>query len=569
MKAAEGLRAEASSDYDFIIVSHSEVVHHEKYRKMPLDRIDLFRNLVQLRMVYEDGGFLSHLDVLNKIVYGKCFDEASEAEKRKMFSVWNLPSFNGMLAINQLVEADYKCKVINNFDAELDLLKEWASKTERPIIGISSTFILQWLEVGRISKILRSIAPNAILVLGGAFVNDHFLTKGKETFEKYLDKYDLDYIVYSFNSEKDLLGLIKCLKEGGDLKEVNNLAYRNEAGEFVATKDVWNEPVVNFPAKAWARLYNPENMGTTLQLRTTSGCPFSCAFCTYPVTAGGFTSSDVEFFEKQLEAIDALGCIKRIIIIDDTPNVPLARFRKIVSILKKYNFKWHSFLRVQYMDDALAKDMADSGCDGVYLGIESANDDVLKSMNKKVTVADYRRGIAQLKAEGITTFAAFVLGFPGETPQTIDDNIKFIEETGLEFYSLKEFYYMHTASIHKKKDEWNLTGHGNVWSHKTMTSVEASEQKLRIFNSVKSAVHIDSDSGLWYLAYLRECGFEWQEIKDIQNLITEMMMQDNRNDFFSKGPLMVRMREILEKANFKNKPAQFKGLRPTVCELSI
>lgn len=35
---------------DFIIISHSEVAHYEKYRNLPLDRIEIFRNLVQLRM---------------------------------------------------------------------------------------------------------------------------------------------------------------------------------------------------------------------------------------------------------------------------------------------------------------------------------------------------------------------------------------------------------------------------------------------------------------------------------------------------------------------------------------
>ena len=123
-------------------------------------------------------------------------------------------------------------------------------------------------------------------------------------------------------------------------------------------------------------------MGETLQLRTVSGCPFSCAFCTYPTTAGKFKTSDVEGFREQLDEISKISEIKSIILIDDTPNVPLKRFRKLVDVLKEYDFKWYSFLRAQYMDDQLAKSMAESGCDGVYLGIESANDVVLENMNK-------------------------------------------------------------------------------------------------------------------------------------------------------------------------------------------
>ncbi len=177
----------------------------------------------------------------------------------------------------------------------------------------------------------------------------------------------------------------------------------------------------------------------------------------------------------------------------------------------------------------------------------------LEEIAPKELFGEQNVNIELLKKYNITTFAAFVIGFPEETTESIDDNIRFIQETGLEFYSLKEFYYTHTAPIHKSRELYSLSGNGNTWEHKTMNSVEASAQKLRIFETIKNSVHIDSDSGLWYLAYLRECGFNWQEIKDLQNIITEMMLQDNKNDFFSKGPLIKKLEELLSKAKIKNK----------------
>jgi p-methyltransferase len=502
-------------------------------------------------MIYFKNEFLSHLDILNKIVYGKSFNEASCKARREMFSVWNLPSFNGMLAVSELVENGFNCKVINNFDAELDVLEELGKLSENPVIGISSTFILQWNEIGRIAAKIRELVPHAIIVVGGAFVNDQFISFGKQSFEKYMKKYGLNYIIFSFNSERDLLQLINVLKVDGDFTSVNNLAYFDRNGQYLTTEDCRNEPTLDYPPQAWSRLYSRETMGSTLQLRTSSGCPFNCAFCTYPVTAGSFSMAEVAEFERQLAAIHALGNIKSVMLIDDTPNVPLYRFRQLVKVFKRYSFKWYSFLRVQYMDEELAKDMAESGCEGVYLGIESANDGVLSAMNKQVAAADYRRGIEILRRNGIVTLAAFVLGFPGETEVTVQDNIKFIQETGLDFYSLKEFYYSHAAAIHDQREKYNLSGQGNVWKHNTMSSVEASVQKLRMFESVKSAVYVDADSGLWYLAYLRECGFTWPEIRGIQREISEMMSQDNRGDFFSKDPHASNLKGILDQSKFK------------------
>jgi len=544
-------------DPDFIIISHSEMAHYEKYRTFPLDRIDIYRNLVQLRMLYYKNEFLSHLDVLNKLVYGKSFYAASPRERRRMFSVWNLPSFNGMLAVGELVRNGFICKVINNFDAEIDILSACLRQVERPVVGISSTFVLQWGEISRIAAKIRELAPKAVIIVGGAFINDQYVTIGKDAFGKYLEKYKIDYIVYSFNSEKDLLLLLKALRDGEDVHKVNNLAYIDKDGNFLTTTDCWNEPVLDYPAAAWSHLYSPETMGSTLQLRTTSGCPFSCAFCTYPVTAGGFSLAEADTFDRQLKALHDLGSIKALILIDDTPNVPLPRFRELVKSLRKYNFKWYSFLRVQYIDEQLAADMKASGCDGVYLGLESANDRVLAAMNKKVDVGAYRRGIEILKSKGIKIFANFVLGFPGETEDSIRDNVTFIEETGLDFYSVKEFYYSHNASVHMSREMYGLNGQGNVWQHSTMSSTEASRYKLLMFESVKSSTYVDSDSGLWYLAYLRERGFNWLEIHAIQRIMSEMMSQDNRDDFFNKKDNISDLAKILVNSSFKGKPAGF------------
>ena len=47
-------------------------------------------------------------------------------------------------------------------------------------------------------KEIKKHLPNAIIILGGAFVNDQFLQKKSDLFLKYLKKYQVNYIIYSF-----------------------------------------------------------------------------------------------------------------------------------------------------------------------------------------------------------------------------------------------------------------------------------------------------------------------------------------------------------------------------------
>jgi p-methyltransferase len=254
---------------------------------------------------------------------------------------------------------------------------------------------------------------------------------------------------------------------------------------------------------------------------------------------------ELESIERQLRDIRALGGVDRIIFIDDTFNVPTARFREILRILCRFEFKWYSFLRVQYVTDEVARLMRDSGCQGVYLGIESASNDVLRNMNKKVTREALLKGMEFLNRYGIPTFAAFVLGFPGETEQTIVQNMEFLKMCSIDFYSTKEFYYMQHASVHNNRDKYGLTGLGNKWTHNTMDSTTASAMKVNMFREVKEAVFMDPDTSLWYLAYLQDQGFTMPQIRAIQGVINGMMMSEIDGDFTDKAPRLDELRSAM------------------------
>ena len=89
----------------------------------------------------------------------------------------------------------------------------------------------------------------------------------------------------------------------------------------------------------------------------------------------------------------------------------------------------------------------------------------------------------------------------------------------------------------------SLEGQGNNWKHNTMTSVEASEQKLRMYGEIDSSVYVDADTGLWYLAFLRDRGFSWDAIRDAQIVMNKMLTRDNegrfkeKEDLFDTGPV--------------------------------
>ena len=116
-------------------------------------------------------------------------------------------------------------------------------------------------------------------------------------------------------------------------------------------------------------------------------------------------------------------------------------------------------------------------------------------------------------------------------------------------YSLKEFWYAPNAPISLKADKFGLEGFGSEWKHNTMNSQDASKIKLEIFEDIKNCVYLDSDSGLWYLTYLRDQNFDWNTIRNLQNIIIEMLKRDNNNQYSSKDDLFNKLGKYIPPVN--------------------
>jgi anaerobic magnesium-protoporphyrin IX monomethyl ester cyclase len=349
---------------DLIFISQSEIVNYEKYAKLSVDRIDLYKHLIYPRMVYYKNGFRSHYDIINHLRTGQFWTGSSHQQRRQLFSIWNFPGFVGPHIANYLKDFNINTHIVNNFDAELDILCDVYDKSHpKPLVAISTTFHLNYAEITRLVKVLRSKYPDISIVLGGAFINGEMVKDDPGPLSRAMKKLGIDYALHSFNSEFDLKDLILSHRDNKPLEPVNNLIYRkvnNGETSFGVTKTVWNDPLVKDIPDHWKELDLPF-VDHTIQLRTASGCPFSCSFCSYPETAGGHFACSLEVAEKQVQAVLQRPNINKIVFLDDTFNVPLRRFKELCQMFIKYNFEWFSFLRVQYVDEDVVRLMKDSG----------------------------------------------------------------------------------------------------------------------------------------------------------------------------------------------------------------
>lgn len=534
-----------STDLDLILIGQSEVVNYAGYSKLPLDRLEVYQELVFPRMVRYRDAFHSHLDLLNTIEHGCSYYEATPEQRRRLLSIWNLPSLGAMHLGNWLHGEGFHVCLINNFDSEWDRFCEaYRNNKKPPLVGLSSTFHLDYSELGRITKRLRSLNSKMSIVVGGAFVNAQTNSKPVSHFETPMRKLGIDYIIHSFHAERDLLNLLKAHIGDYELSNVNNLSYFDLDGSFKSTPSQWNPPLLDSQPVCWNQIEAPF-INRTVQVRTSCGCPFSCSFCSYPKVARGFQTMEIDCVKSMLDAVVKIPGVQQIVFVDDTLNLPRQRFREICELLSRYSIEWYSFLRVNLIEEEDVKRMKDSGCQAVYLGIESSNDLILKNMNKSATREQFARGIDLLKRYGIVSVAAFVLGFPGETENTILENIKFIEESGVDFFTLKPFYYMNHTGVHEQRHHFGLTGSGPHWAHHTMNSDNAKLHMLSMFREIRGACYIDADTSLWYLVLLRDAGFSFPQIFEMQTTINDLVRRQLDGNFNDNDPSFDYLAKVL------------------------
>jgi len=198
----------------------------------------------------------------------------------------------------------------------------------------------------------------------------------------------------------------------------------------------------------------------TATIMTTYGCPFSCDFCSKPIFGNELRFRNMEKVFEEIKDIVSYG-YDSLWIADDlfTYNTQFLKSFCSRFIKEGLQISWSCLSRADSVPDEIAKMMKSAGCSRVYLGIESGNDFVLKLMNKNLDTAQVRRGVEIFKKNGIECAGFFLVGYPGETVETIEETFDFALSLGLDKISFNVPYPLPGSKLYERvtgisEDDW-------------------------------------------------------------------------------------------------------------------
>ncbi|MGP1387736.1 MAG: B12-binding domain-containing radical SAM protein [Thainema sp.] len=199
-------------------------------------------------------------------------------------------------------------------------------------------------------------------------------------------------------------------------------------------------------------------------VQATRGCPFSCSFCTVPTLNPGFRTRPIEAVLNDIRYNDFKWWWQRKLVWfwDDnlTANRPYIKelLRQMIPLRKWWLTQASMDIT---LDDELLDLMRDSGCIGIFFGIESFGLESLIDAGKRQNkVNEYRSKIQKLHDRGIGVMAGFISGLDGDTPESIRDMANQLEEIGVDVPFLSILTpFKGTRSYAKMQDAGRLRSH--------------------------------------------------------------------------------------------------------------
>ena len=253
---------------------------------------------------------------------------------------------------------------------------------------------------------------------------------------------EIDIIVRG-EGEETIVELCTALENNNSIENICGISYRNEG----TIENTPSRPQImdldSLPFLAYHllplgkyKLHPPHGREYPFMAMLTSrGCPYNCIFCSKSVFGSTYRGQSPERIVDEIVYLKERFGIKEIAFYDDVLTLKQKRVMQLVKEFGERNLDipWTCEARVNLVTEELLRAMKKAGCYMIAYGIESGNQMILNNLRKNITIEQIKSAIEATRKAGIQSVGYFMLGSPGETPETIRQTIDFAKSLPLDF----------------------------------------------------------------------------------------------------------------------------------------
>ncbi len=341
----------------------------------------------------------------------------------------------GYLAKSIMAEG-FEAEILNGVKEKLNIkaLRNVLKKKRPDVVGIQ-VFSCEISIVNNYLKLIKKEFPEIRTVVGGA----HISAVGKETFE------DVKGADFAFMGEAEI-GFPLFLKElragTRNFDNIPGLIWK-DGNDFKVNPPAIVEDLDKLGMPAW-ELMDPRELPPAPQgaiyrnfpiaaISTSRGCPYQCTYCANHIIAGRkIRARSVNNIIEEVEFLIDKFSIKELHIIDDTFTQNRERVKEFCEELLRRDIHltltFPNGARLNTLDEEILGLLKKCGCYSITVGVESGSQKILNDMKKALTIKTIKEKIKLINKKGIDVTAFFIIGYPTETRETIEQTIKFATE---------------------------------------------------------------------------------------------------------------------------------------------
>lgn len=332
-------------------------------------------------------------------------------------------------------------------DGSLQMGLNWDEVADRirnvapDLVGIGASFSAQLHNALRMAELVREIAPEALIVMGG----NHPTVRPDDCF-RLSSAIDLACIG---EGELTMLEIARALAAGDSTDAIAGTACREGAAarmnplrpriadldslplpayHLIDLEDYFSLYAQGFTERIARRYPGSER---AVSMVTSRGCPFNCVFCSIHLHMGRkWRSHSIDYVRRHIELLESRYGVRHLHFEDDNLSADPRRFKEILFLLRdsQQRFSWDTpnGVRVDTLSRELVELCKASGCDYLIFGVESGNTRVLHEViDKKLDLEDVKTAARWCREVGLDAMAFYVIGFPGERLDEMQDTARF------------------------------------------------------------------------------------------------------------------------------------------------
>ncbi len=351
----------------------------------------------------------------------------------------------GIITIAAMLPSDYHIKLV---DMNIEQLKDSHIKEADAVFTSSMIIQKDSLEdvIARTIGVREAIHKDIPIIAGGPYPTqyydeikgvDHFIFGEAESgvlgsfisdFEKGTAKKAYSrHVIRKKKGEKEI-----------DEKEFNNLkrffpSYDSDIKIADEKPDISDSITPRFD------LLDIEKYGS-MAVQLSRGCPFDCEFCNEPTLFGHKPRlKSSENMIHELDTLYSLGYRGSVFVVDDNFIGSISKVKNVlpsvIDYQKKHGYPFSLFTEASInlsKDEELMSQMRDAGFNMVFVGIETPDKEVLKSMNKLHNVdTDLLEDVKTIQSYGMEITAGFIVGNDNDPPDICDRIFEFSQQAGI------------------------------------------------------------------------------------------------------------------------------------------